>query len=200
MANKDLAKLDVFLKSGEEKFHSDGIPLNFNLLSFWQWSSSDIVNNSMRGVLAEYIVAKALKLKINYRVEWDGVDLETTDGLKIEVKSAAYIQSWAQEKYSNIVFGISKKHTLEKNNQYSAEKKWQADVYIFALLSHKDKNTIDPLNVEQWEFYLVPTSEFDNKKTISLKKIQKLNKPYSEVIKFNDLQKALRLFLRDQNL
>jgi hypothetical protein len=37
----------------------------------------------------------------------------------------------------------------------------QADVYVFALLAHQDKTTIDPLNVSQWRFYVLPTSALD---------------------------------------
>lgn len=37
------------------------------------------------------------------------------------------------------------------------EIKRQADVYVFALLAHTDKATVDPLNVKHWRFYVVPT-------------------------------------------
>jgi len=43
--------------------------------------------------LAEYLVATVLGLNQGVRNEWDAYDLETEAGLKIEVKSAAYIQS-----------------------------------------------------------------------------------------------------------
>ncbi|MDM8523410.1 hypothetical protein QUF80_08570 [Desulfococcaceae bacterium HSG8] len=35
-------------------------------------------------------------------------DLETHDGIKIEIKSAAYVQSWHQKDYSKITFRIPK--------------------------------------------------------------------------------------------
>jgi hypothetical protein len=28
----------------------------------------------------------------------------------------------------------------------------QADVYVFALLKHQDKRSLDPLNLDQWTF------------------------------------------------
>ena len=42
------------------------------------------------------------------------------------------------------------------------ESKRQSDVYVFALLKHKDKQTVDPLNVKQWDFHVVPTKALDN--------------------------------------
>jgi hypothetical protein len=50
------------LRSGKEPFHSGGLDLGFSLLEFWRWRSSDLVSNTLRGVLAEFIVAKALDL------------------------------------------------------------------------------------------------------------------------------------------
>ncbi len=45
----------------------------------------------------------------------------------------------------------------------NVERKRQADVYVFALLSHRDKATLDPLNVAQWEFYILPAAVLDIK-------------------------------------
>ena len=47
-----------------------------------------------RGCLAEFIVASALRLGDGVRDEWGAFDLLTKSGAKIEVKSAAYLQSW----------------------------------------------------------------------------------------------------------
>jgi len=53
-------EIKVATKTGKEKFHEDGKLLAHDLLSFWQWSASDLVGNAMRGILAEYIVASAV--------------------------------------------------------------------------------------------------------------------------------------------
>jgi hypothetical protein len=34
-------------------------------------------------------------------------------------------------------------------------------VYVFALLAHQNQATLDPLNLDQWEFYVVPTAVLD---------------------------------------
>ena len=53
-----LCKLDVERKTGCERFHARGSDTNFDLLGFWQWSMSDLVTNTSRGILAEYIGLK----------------------------------------------------------------------------------------------------------------------------------------------
>lgn len=98
--------LEVKRKSGKEAFHIEGKPLDHNLLSFWQWSSSDLISNAMRGILAEYIVASALGENYSHRSEWDAYDIETKEGIKIEVKSSAFIQTWHQKRLSSIQFSI----------------------------------------------------------------------------------------------
>lgn len=40
----------------------------------------------------------------------------------------------------------------------------QADVYILALLCETVKEKVDPLKVEQWEFYVIPKSEVVTRK------------------------------------
>ena len=115
-------------------------------------------------MVAEYLVARALGLAngAGVRVEWDRYDLRTASGAAVEVKSAAYFQSWAQSRESVIEFDIAP--TLGWNastNAYEATSRRQADVYVFALLSHRDKPTLDPLNVNHWSFFVLSTSALD---------------------------------------
>ncbi|NIM16061.1 MAG: hypothetical protein GTO45_29010 [Candidatus Aminicenantes bacterium] len=114
------------------------------------------------------------------RREWDDFDFKTQKGLKIEVKSAAYLQSWYQDKLSKIIFDIAPTTGwCAETNTYSPEKKRRADIYIFCLLDHKDKQTVDPLNLNQWRFYLLETSvlneKLKNQKKLSLPGLLKLS-------------------------
>lgn len=176
MLNLSLGKL----KTGNEKFTTKNKELSFSLLDFWQWSASDILSNSLRGKLAEFIVATATDIDVNApREEWAAYDLITLGGIKIEVKSASYIQSWNQRKPSSIQFSIKpSKHWDSLTNIYSQETKRQADLYIFCLLDHKERATVNPLNMDQWSFYVVNTAVLDDKypvrKTLSLKGLENL--------------------------
>ena len=175
-----LPPLEALPKLGSEQLRCGEFLLKRTLLDFWRWSASDLVSNAMRGILAEYIVACALNLPDSIRVEWDAFDLKTPSGLKIEVKSAAYLQSWHQKSLSKITFGIQPTRTWEAaTGFYTSEMKRQADIYIFCLLHHQDKITVDPLNMDQWTFYILRTSVLDVRlpmqKNISLATLLKLN-------------------------
>jgi hypothetical protein len=39
-----------------------------------------------------------------------------------------------------------------RSGALSTEIKRHADVYVFALLAHTDKATVDPLSLDQWRF------------------------------------------------
>ena len=176
---KNLGKLKVTPKKGDEQFHAGRKSLGFILEDFWRWSVSDLVSNATRGRLAEFIVAKALGISTDtVRDEWGAFDLKTSAGLKIEVKSAAYIQTWAQSDLSTIQFSTPKTSAWDAETRESSESKRHSDVYVFALLAHKVKKTIDPLNVRQWKFYVVATRALDDRErsqhSITLKSLREL--------------------------
>jgi hypothetical protein len=163
-SGQSLDKLRVVRKTGAERFHANGCPFAFDVLGFWRWSSSDLVSNAMRGVLAEYLVACDIGVADGTRMEWDAYDLKTPGGVKVEVKSAAYLQSWKQTRLSTICFDIRSTVGWDAStNVFGPERKRQADVYVFALLKHQEKATLDPLNVAQWDFYVLPTTVLNEK-------------------------------------
>jgi hypothetical protein len=167
-------------KTGKESFHLNGDSIGPNILSFWQWSSSDLLGNALRGVLAEYIVSLDAHCSTEMRDVWDAYDLITTGGVKIEVKSASYLQSWNQKNYSKISFGIQPTFGWDaKTGLQSKVQKRQADVYVFCVITHRDKLTADPLDLAQWVFYVLPTRILDKdvprQKTIALSSLLQLN-------------------------
>jgi len=161
-----LSRIKPILKHGDEPLHATGKSIGVSLLDFWRWSASDLVSNATRGILAEFIVASALGTELkSVREEWGAFDLITPEGITVEVKSAAYIQSWDQKRYSTISFRVPKTHAWNpETNIQEKEPRRQAQVYVFALLAHKHKPTVDPLNVDQWRFYVLPTAALDARK------------------------------------
>jgi hypothetical protein len=179
----ELEKIKASPKSGKENLTANGQNTNYTLLDFWRWSVSDILSNATRGRFAEFIVGTAVGLNPdNLRDEWNAYDLTTEDGIKIEVKSAAYIQSWNQKGFSSISFSIkpSRYWDSETNMQRGKPKRY-ADIYVFCHLKHKDQNTIDPLKMEQWDFYVLPTYRLDNyersQSSITINSLKKLTNP-----------------------
>lgn len=173
-------KITITPKSGHEPLTHHDQPLNTQLLDFWRWSMSDLVSNANRGIFAEFIVANALAIPPNtIRNEWASYDLLSPEGIKVEVKSAGYLQTWKQRDYSKITYSIAPAlYWDEETNAYESMARRSADVYVFCLLKHQDAETLDPLKMEQWAFYVVPTkvldNRFPNQKTISLKPLQQL--------------------------
>jgi len=181
-------------KTGQERFVGSEKCSQFTLKDFWQWSCSDLVSNATRGVLAEYLVASALGLNHGVRNEWDAYDLTTEVGVKIEVKSAAYVQSWYQRKLSDIAFTIKPTFGWDsETNRQAKEKKRQADVYVFCLLHHKDQDTINPMDLSQWTFYVISKERLEQacpeRKSITLSKLKKLG---PRTCDFDGLKRAIK--------
>lgn len=198
MTNQDLGPLHVAWKTGDEVFRSaDGKPL-FTLLDFWRWSGSDLIDNTYRGVVAEFLVAKALGILTNgVRQSWMPFDLQTSDGIKIEVKSAAYVQSWHQHRLSKINFVVPKRCGFDANaNTLEDTPSRHADVYVFALLAHQDKLSTDPLKLEQWRFYALSARLLDERErsqhSITLRSLEALVGPG---VDFSGIGQAVRAAL-----
>jgi hypothetical protein len=184
--DKNLEKRPVTLKTGNESLSAAGK----TLLDFWKWNSSDIVSNATRGRFAEFIVASALNVDLTIpRDEWSAWDLASPEGIKIEVKSAAYLQSWSQSSLSKIVFSIRPARAWDgSSGEFTTDPSRQADIYIFCLLKHQDKETLDPLNLDQWDFYVVPTPILDSYQrsntAITLSSLNRLSSP----VRYGDLR------------
>lgn len=176
---KDTGEVPPKYLQGDVGLHIVGDPLNFKLLDYWRWAHSDLLSNTERGVLAEYIVATAIGSVSNARKEWEPFDLQTRDGTKVEVKSAAYLQSWHQRNDTKIKFRIAPTKYWDSNEGvYMGPIRRQSDVYVFAVLANKNPKTIDPLDLSQWEFYVMATGKIDKTKssqrTISMGVLEKM--------------------------
>lgn len=121
--------------------------------SFYRWASGNLLDNTVRGLFAEYIVHQALGVDPGlHRIEWAEHDINGP-GWSVEVKSAAYIQSWQQNRPSRITFKIEKRTST---------------FYVFALLTEQDRSLVNPEDLSQWRFWLVPTTELPAQKSIGL--------------------------------
>ncbi|MFJ9942718.1 hypothetical protein [Streptomyces erythrochromogenes] len=153
-------------RTGDEPLHLHGTA-HGTVLGFWAWAYSGLAGNTLRGALAEYIVALALGAAGagEVRVDWDTVDLRLPDGTRVEVKSAAYLQGWAQSRPSAISFSIAPAEGWDPvTGAPDPERLRRSDVYVFCLLDHLDKPTLDPLDLSQWTFHVLPTRVLDERK------------------------------------
>ncbi len=89
----NLGRIETQHKTWAEPLHTNGTPLDVTLQEFWQWSGSDLISNSRRGILAQFLVAHALGVGTGVRTEWDAYDVKTDSGIKVEVKASGFVQS-----------------------------------------------------------------------------------------------------------
>jgi hypothetical protein len=175
-------RIPVKKLSGVETFKSTGIK-NFSVLEFWQYGFSNLNSNILRGVLAEFIVENALKNKnkITIRNPWGDCDVMLDDGTKIEVKCCSYIQDWDQNEFSKILFSGLKAKTLYWSSAVSEyprkEADYKSDIYILSLFKHRDHETLDILDMNQWCFYVLKKEQIKaitkNGNSVSLRKLEK---------------------------
>jgi hypothetical protein len=185
----NLDRIQPIPKTGQEQLIYNEKPLDISVLDFWRWSVSDILSNTIRGGFAEFIVATATNIDLTVlRDEWSAFDLKTPEGIKLEIKSSAYIQSWFQMALSKISFSTKPAFYWDPfTAKFGVIKQRHADVYVFCLLHHDSKLTIDPLNLNQWAFYILATEELNNYKrsqhSITLKSLQGLTSaiPYDKL-------------------
>ncbi len=166
--------------SPESTFKNDDISSEFSVGDFWQWAYSDLQQNNIRGILAEFIVAKALNIPLAVRDTWDDYDLVTPDGIKIEIKSGAYLQSWEQNELSKIVFtGLCGQVWDAENGRRGGDAQFRADIYIFAIQTAQTHDEFNQLDLAQWEFYLLPQKVLQKRgtKSMSLASLKKLVEP-----------------------
>lgn len=87
-------------------------------------------------------------------------DLTSPSGRRIEVKSAAYLQSWTEDYFSHIIFDIAPKRAWDPRSGYSPEKARHSDLYVFCLYTARSREQ-SIMNLDLWEFYVLPTSVLD---------------------------------------
>ena len=174
--------------------------LPFHIADYWQWAYSDMLRNTQRGVFAEFIVKAALDLggiftNNNIRSNFEPFDLvgpnitksstpprleNSSFPCRIEVKSAAYIQSWNPHPGTTprITFSIAPAKVPDETGDYRPDAPMQrnSDVYVFTVYTAKERGR-NILDMNLWEFYVAKTSALDekygNQKTVSLTNLVK---------------------------
>ena len=170
------------------------LPSGATVLNFWQWMGSDLVSNALRGTFAEYLVSLAVGVADGVQEEWADYDVRTPEGIKIEVKTSGYIQTWHQTKPSDPRFDIAPKYAWDPaTNEFSYNKRRSADVYVFCLHHHLDQPTINPLDMTQWMFYILPTVALEREaveqKSISLNRLRQMG---AVEVRFDGMADAVR--------
>jgi len=155
---------------GSERFLFQGAQVSQSpsVIDFWRWCCSDLQDNVTRGILAEFVVASALNIKLGVRESWADFDLVTEDGIRVEVKSSGRLQSWEQKKLSPSEFGQLKSKKWKPLVGYTGEPTFGGDVYVFCVQTAVTHEDYDPFELSQWTFYVAgrkTMESLDQKKT-----------------------------------
>lgn len=168
--------------TGNEEFTLHGASAGISVKDFWSWAYSDLLDNTQRGVMAEFLVYSSIRSTppdSQMRENWLPFDVTSPSGRRIEVKSAAYIQAWTPENiFAQVRFDIGKKLAWDNATaSYASEAKRNCDLYVFCLFTAMTKD-VPLLDLDYWDFYVLPTSVLDEKvpdqKGIALSSLLKL--------------------------
>lgn len=147
------------LRTGDEPLTGGGPAVR--LKDFWSWYASDLLEGSIRGPFAEYLVATALGIDGEARMGWQSTDLQIDGGPSVEVKCSSLCTVTQGRKRTPSAFSVQQR---------------AANVYVFAVLE-----SCDPLDVDAWRFCVVPTAvldrEYPENKTLSVRKAEALQPP-----------------------
>lgn len=169
-------------KTGDEPIRFKGRDTGLRLRDFWSWGYSDLLDNTLRGCYSEFIVAAALGIDLSAeRTNWEPWDL-TVHGehgdIRVEVKSCSYLQAWEQARPSDVKFSIRPAMRWSAQDGWAGEQRRQSDVYVFCLFTERDAAAADPMRLESWEFYVLPTKRLDEQcgaqKSIGLRSLLRL--------------------------
>jgi hypothetical protein len=141
-------------------------PQNFNekdISGFWQWAFSDLLQNTTRGILAEYIVAVLLGVDEAPRNPWESFDLRLHNGKRIEVKTMSYLQAWTQKALSVPRVVLSPKRFWDPDtNVMEKRTSLNSDLYIICHFTAKQHTTANALDLDQWRFYVLEKNKVED--------------------------------------
>lgn len=159
-----------------------------SLSNFLVWAFSDLCDDVIKGIFAEWTVAKILDIPTTRRYEWANSDLVSLGGVRIEIKASSYWQSWKAiqgdgtprdlneypiQPDSKIRFsGLMAKDTI--NHHLDKSPRLKSDIYIFCFQFEKNYDHWNAMDLSQWEFYFVAAQELKYK-SASLAWLKKQN-------------------------
>lgn len=143
---------------------------NGTVLDFWRWAFSDLSDNVLRGVFAEWLVGTLLGCPLTVRNGWAVHDLETPEGWRIEVKSGAYRQSWHTERSreSRIVFSRLASVAWDPEIGYVGDRALHADAYVFCVQLSRTLAEYDAFDLGQWSFYVATRDRLEREAARSI--------------------------------
>lgn len=190
MPSDEIVRMKSPPLDGSEAF--SGIEgLEAHVRDFWRFAMPDFRVNVIRGLLAEYLVWRALGVDEPGYIEWDAFDVDW-EGIHVEVKSSGLLQAWRQAEPSKLVFtGLKAKWQSIDGKHTDQEAKYKADVYVFAAHMATSHEDYDHLDLRHWQFAVLSRSKLEaiGQKSISWPVVLRSSGGETS---WHDLQRAVR--------
>ncbi len=148
---------------------------NVALVDFWRWAFSDLCDDDIKGIFAEWLVHKLLGVESSRRVSWANSDVVTAGLVTLEVKATSYWQSWkvinqhgqpyAKPLYevpaddSKVRFGGLAARDSTRAADMSTSPVLKSQLYVCAFQHEKDITRWNAMDLSQWEFYILRAQE-----------------------------------------
>ena len=177
------------LGGAETFFGIEGLQANVN--EFWRFAMPDFRVNTIRGLLAEDLVWRALGGDEPRRIEWNAFDVDW-EGIRLEVKSSDLLQAWRQTDASKLIFSGLKARWQSLDGKHTDEEaSLKADVYVFAAHLATTHDDYKQLDLGHWHFAVLSKSKLEaiGQKSISWPVV--LKNAGGET-PWHDLQRAVR--------
>lgn len=138
---------------GDEQLQVGGHGIALTVNDFWRWAGSDLNDAATRSVFAEFLVASSLEILDDGRQSSRSYDLlwpqDDGSGIRINVRTAAYIQSDDPEHPDQIFFDLGFRD--------------RCDVFVFCVYKAMAPEQ-SPLDTELWDFYALHSWGWDGMK------------------------------------
>ncbi len=159
-------KQSEYCLTGNEHFSLKDTCTDLSIQELWKWYFSDLID--IKSKVAEYLVTKALGFSKPYNTGYWSAHSIVYRGRRLEIRSASYMKS---------IYDINPSMKYVRHIDIRVK---DCGVYVFCLLPGKTKEEADPLKIENWKFYVIPTwyihPECGCNSSITMSKVQRLVK------------------------
>ena len=171
-----------FVTPEDRLFGDATLPQDSRVVDFWRWAFSDLSEDYLKGLFAEWMVAVLLGLPLqgSHRLEFARYD-HVLAGKRIEVKSTARWQSWKLlDEEGRRRAAPKKPATVDDKVRFEGLRTtsgtYNADLYVFCFQHETEPQQWNALDLNQWEFYALPRAELERlgTKSIALKTLRRL--------------------------
>lgn len=151
-----------------------------------------LINNVLRGQVAEAIVALALEPEWNWcSADYASWDFDRADGVRLEVKQSAYRQSWQTAPGAKVspAFDVKARKQFWDGTAYVASNRRAADIYVLAYHGRAD-DSADHRDPYQWEFFVLRSASIPPVARIALGSVRRLTDSVTVDVLANEVKRV----------